>query len=69
MAHCSSDPKLEVLPSPPFLLFSLAFMFPPACSLVFFNFEGLLVGCIICVWWQRGPLGCSDMDLDPVVHN
>lgn len=63
MAHCDYDPELEVLPTPfLFLFFSLAFMFHPAYSLVFFDFEGLLVGCIVHVWWQRGLQGCLDTD-------
>lgn len=62
MEHCSSDPKLEVLPSP--LSFSLFFglYVSPAYSLVFFDFEGLVVACIVRVWRQRGLQGCLDTD-------
>lgn len=63
MGHCSSDPELEVLLNP--LSFSLVFgrySPSPAYSLLFFYFEGLLVGCIVRVWRQRGLQGCLDTD-------
>lgn len=58
MGHCSSDPELEVLLNP--LSFSLFFgHYTPLPLTVysFFDFEGLLVGCIVRVWRQRGLQG------------
>lgn len=37
-------------------------MFPPAYSLVFFDFEGLVVVCIVRIWRQGGLQGCLDTD-------
>lgn len=63
MGHCSSDPELEVLLNPlSFSPFFGRYSPPPAYSLLFLYFEGLLVGCIVRVWRQRGLQGCLDTD-------
>lgn len=54
MRHCSSDPEVEVLLDPlSFSLFFPAFVSRYAYRLLYFDFEGLFVECIVCEWQQR----------------